>query len=696
MVAVRKEAEQTILLSEHLRIVREKDQKIHTLEKQLRFRAELDAVPSEIMSPAQKSALHTAVKVIETIGPDEKGRVLLKNTEDLAKSSGMSLQRFQKHLTYHDEIGVLKKETLPVRDDNGKILYTETYVRPTILTFSPRTYTTEKARNHGGDRLTCRCGSERIRKETRYICMDCGEVHTSPPRFEPPAEPVEPETQVASTVNCQQKTEHLDTEPTPVESNLVPETQVASTVNCQQKTDHLDTEPTPVESNLVPETQVASTVNNNQNRNLTLISNNLLQSQLDSTVKDESNKTHTHTSPANDPNSILKEWFDRRCGSEHIIYATGSLDPNGKYKYADKGYQPDVDAYIFGDKNHIYGSRLLNPDTGLTNVLCFEIDKAEQDEQAENYLLDLARAGIAPVYWQRHALDRRRGHLEIYFSHPVNPETARQFVLEVCPDLEEIPECYPCKVPEDKRKQGLSWPMYQRIGETVYPCTAKYILPDPHDGSLQECAPTDKQALAQLVILAVTPATLVEEFATVLSERENLQPHEQERARVCVCFIGQKPKRVTQVQSERDLVPRVIADFNASCSWDDIAAMCGGWEKGFFKAVWRGERTASVRPDKDERYACDYGNHGSFPRKLDTYGAYCLIHGIDQKADLAERCAQLRRQQGVLMDKEREALESFVKRVQSDIPALKDARVEYQRKDQRESERKSEVKHYWL
>ena len=155
------------------------------------------------------------------------------------------------------------------------------------------------------------------------------------------------------------------------------------------------------------------------------------------------------------------------------------------------------------------------------------------------------------------------------------------------------------------------------------------------------------------------------------------------------------------VQGERDLAKQVIADFNALHSWDDIAAMCGGWDGNYFKAVWRGERSASVTVNRDGVLAHDYGRSSGYPSTFDQYQAYCLIHGIDKRADLAERCAQLRRQRGVPMDKDREALESFVKRVQSDIPTLKDAKVEYVRKDKRRKSEsmnghKSEVKHYWM
>src|SRR2546429_1359570 len=129
---------QTITIEEHLRIIREKDQKIHTLERRLRLREDLDSVSAKVMSQNQKAAQYAAIKAIETLEPTTDGRVLLPNTDDLAKSAGMSAQTLQKALSHNDKIGSIKKETVPVRDKDGKILYTETYVQPTILTFTPK------------------------------------------------------------------------------------------------------------------------------------------------------------------------------------------------------------------------------------------------------------------------------------------------------------------------------------------------------------------------------------------------------------------------------------------------------------------------------------------------------------------------------------------------------------------------------
>jgi hypothetical protein len=635
--------QETISIAEHLRIVKEKDQKIQQLRRQLRFRDELDSVPSKVMSQNHKAALNKALMTYQEEEKEPDGKALLRKTEELAKSVGMSTKTFQKALSYCDSIGILEKETKAIRDEEtGGVKYMETRIKPTERASYPKLYEAGNPRNHGGDRLMCKCGSEHIKKKVSYICMDCGEVHSEPPRYYPPDD------QFGIQVPQEQEYEHeQETEEGPnsetaiVEGFLGPDDQFGIQVGAD---DQIGMQEGPNDQFGI---QVFSP---DQKANLTLLSNNKnLLDQVGIQVEGDSNKDHPDVSASPDHDTIIKDWLNIRRGSDPIITATGKIeDPRGKYIYQAQGYEPDLDKYMAGDTAHIYGSRLLDPETGLTQILCFEIDKAEHDAQAGTYLLDLSRAGAAPIYWARYANDRNRGHLELYFDRPVDPDVARAWAIEVCPDLEDIPEVFPCKVPQDKRKQALSWPLWMRIDQGVYPCTGIAMLPAPHDGGLLECEATDLESLSNLITDAVTPAALVEEFATVLAEREKLQPSEKERENAGdVLFIGIVPKPSSPVQSDSDLVPQVLADFDTRHDWNDIAAMAGGLYKGFFRATWRGEKTASVRPDKDGRYACDYGNHGSFPKKFDRYGAYCLIQGIDQKADLAERCAELRRQQSV-------------------------------------------------
>ena len=82
-------------------------------------------------------------------------------------------------------------------------------------------------------------------------------------------------------------------------------------------------------------------------------------------------------------------------------------------------------------------------------------------------------------------------------------------------------------------------------------------------------------------------------------------------------------------------------------------------KKRKFAATWRGERTPSVALDRSGEYATDYGQNGSFPKKLDAYELYCLLNNIEKKTDLAERCAQLRRAEIKVVSAKEEAVKDM-------------------------------------
>jgi len=603
------------------------------LRNRLNWRDDLDRVPAKVMSQNHKAALNVAVKELQSKEPSPDGWIQLENTDSLAEDSGMATKTFQKCLTHNNKLGTIEKKIERVYEEGTNIvLATNTYVKETELTPYPRRYKAEEERNHGGTRLRCKCGSERIEKKVTYICTDCGECYDKKPEFQPPFDPNEPEDQFGFT-DPEHKCEHEQESADDNDIHSEPEDQFGFTA---QESEDVD-----------PQDQFVPTENESRKPNLTPLSNNYPQDQLDPTAKDESNIPPMSSSAPLDHANIIEEWLNMRFGTPRVIKATEKRTQAEKYATMPESYTPDIQAFIRGEIEHIYGSRLLDPETSLTRVLCFDVDYHDPKqpdpqwlEQAQNWLVDFRRAGVTAVYWQR----GQGGHFEIYFDQPVRPERARYWAYSICPDLEDIPECYPCQSVANKY---LSWPMWQRRGYTVNSTPAHVMLPAPYEGGLQEIDPTDHQRLAELISLAVTPAALVEEFAKQADDLAE-QKREQGRGNDQGGDIGIKPKPITQVGG-KDLVPQVIADFNARYSWDDIAAMAGGWsDKGYFSAVWRGERTPSVKPDKDGRYVKDWGNYGSYPEKLDRYGAYCLIKGIDQKIDLAERCAELRREQSAV------------------------------------------------
>ncbi len=326
-----------------------------------------------------------------------------------------------------------------------------------------------------------------------------------------------------------------------------------------------------------------------------------------------------------DENSILIAWLAKRIGHGKLIYATGSAEYSKKYYNKPKDYQPDYVAYLAGDRRHILGSYLLRED-GTTSVLAFDIDDPVQHAQRETYLRQLAAAGAAPVYWQRR---KQRGHLELYFDRPVNPERALAWCLSVCPDLQTVVECYPA---HDKRNQPLAWPVYQRAGNTIIPCSILATLPSrPGQLLASPGIQADHRRVAVLVQKAITPAALIEAFAPAkpVEDRPAPAPARTQEARVL-------PQATTE-----DLAKAVIAEFNVTTTWDEVVALCGGFNReGKFKAVWRGERTPSVAIDANGQFACDYGRIGTeYPKKLDRYDVWCWAHGGREfkRYDLAAR-----------------------------------------------------------
>ncbi len=343
----------------------------------------------------------------------------------------------------------------------------------------------------------------------------------------------------------------------------------------------------------------------------------------------------------------LSTWLEKRVGDGRIIKATGKSEHAKKYFYEEPGYMPDLAASIAGDREHIYGSRPLRAD-GTTYLLAFDNDTQTRELLYSGYMTDLARAGISSLCWLRQG---GRWHLEIYFDVPVDACAAYAWCLAVCPELAEIAECYPVKTAhEDKRHNALSWPLYQRIGRQVIPCAVAGMLAELPGEVITHAGIRDTKDLRRLVDLiglAVTPAALIPPYT--LPPDPDPKPAAPAASKRGGWLLENPPgPRPHGPATGEDVRAIVLAESNAALTWEEVADLCGGLDaQGRFKAVWRGERTASVKVDRDGRYACDYGNHGSYPRKLDKFGAWCLAKGIDMKAEITRRCAEYRERHGV-------------------------------------------------
>ena len=596
------------------------EHEVGQLRTELQWRDNLDRVPASTMSQNQKAALRGVVKAIQKAEPVAEGKyqgMVQIESWNLARKLGMSKNTFLDHVSYCADLGIIKKSTEKIRDpDTYQITATNLYVAPTELTAQPLRYRAEKDRNHGGDRH-CKCGSNRlIKKVTRrvlIVCEDCGTVYSD------------------------EKTE----ETTMLNGNL--DSQFDVTASAQT----IESDPQGQFDYTAPEGV--------QNTELVTYNTQDQCNQLDVLALPEPSFPITPPpvfSSSEDATAYLIDWLQKRRGIDRkgnqgrMIFATGSVIPADKYKSKPVHYQPDIAAYLSGRLDHIYGSWLRRPD-GLTYVLSFDLDKPEHHALHKELQEQLAAAGVPSIYWVRGMNGRERGHLEIYFDRPVDPDRARAWSIEMCPALAEVTECFPAG---EKHSNALSWPLYQRIENQVQACTpiAQLCVGEAIQGDV-----TDRHQLAFLIQRSLVSAHQVEAFDPPISaevETISLKRNEMCNANEqrTTSGGGLLESSVRTPLSDRDIVKLVIAEFNDSHSWEDVTFPWGGVENGRFRQGERGEKTASVVIDQDKQYACDYGDLGGrYPRKLDKYEVWIRANGVNKKMDLDERCREYRRREKI-------------------------------------------------
>lgn len=325
----------------------------------------------------------------------------------------------------------------------------------------------------------------------------------------------------------------------------------------------------------------------------------------------------------------LETWLANRIGEGQIIVATGDMD-GVKYISKPKDYQPDLEKYLQGKRDYIYGSALLRND-GTTWQIEFDFDDKQPELDANHRAIqtDLANAGIASICSKRRP---GRSHLAVVFSEPVDPRAAYAWVCDVCPQLATCEECYPIG---EKRNNRISWPFYQRIGAKVTACPLVVMLSSaPGEAIESPGIVRDRAGVQYLLAQAVTPAALIPKLAQVEEVTQELHtPGE-------VLLDTSSPSRSVRLVSDDGIGKAVIADFNQDHSWEDIVS--GEIRHNRFCATWRGEDKPSVVIDANGEYACDYGRVGNHPKKLDRFEAWCLINGKDKRNELKRLIAEYR------------------------------------------------------
>ena len=345
---------------------------------------------------------------------------------------------------------------------------------------------------------------------------------------------------------------------------------------------------------------------------------------------------------ADEIDDFLASWLRKGIGRGQLITATGNINSSLKYISLPAGAQPNMRAYLAGDPAHIYGSNPLRSD-GTSYILEFDFDNQDEsrtvhDARHVDYLTKLAAGGVAAMYFPRRL---GRGHFLICFDTPVNPEAAYRLVTSLCPELATVEEVYPIR---DKVNQRISWPFYQRIGGQVIECRCIAMLPS-QPSEILTCVGlrSDRSGLAAIIAQAVTPAALAQPFTEAMAREQAKSRAAEQEVERAFWLVDLAPGRSSSCYSaENDLAPALIAAFNRLHTWEEITEPIGGIHNGRFRAVWRGEQTASVVIDPDGKFACDYGRCGSYPKKLDRFEVWCLINGKDKRAEIRERTAELR------------------------------------------------------
>lgn len=336
-----------------------------------------------------------------------------------------------------------------------------------------------------------------------------------------------------------------------------------------------------------------------------------------------------------DPDAIYTDWLQRQIGQGQLIYATGRVNASDKYLSEEVGYTPDVDAYLSGDLDHIYGSNPLFED-GSCYFLWFDFDEKqpEHDAHYKEYMAQLAAGGVASLYFPRRP---GRGHFGIAFNARVEAQAAYDFVIALCPQLGTVNECFPIG---DKVKQRISWPLFQRIGSQVQACKCIGMTPSGirlvSDGIV-----ANRRGTARVLEATLTPAALVEAF--VLSRPA---PPEPDAPPDVGGVLLDSPAACCTGGDSDDLAGVVVAEMNNALSWQEAAGFDNPIRNQRFRATWRKheheDHTASVVIDSGGEYATDYGVHGSYRKKLDRYEVYCLTHRIDKTEDLKQRIRKRR------------------------------------------------------
>jgi len=293
---------------------------------------------------------------------------------------------------------------------------------------------------------------------------------------------------------------------------------------------------------------------------------------------------------------------------EHLRMLPRTVEGDTKYVTVHRRpTRTDIVDHLSGRR--VYGGLLYRPDPiypgrCLAHAIAYDSDNdlAALCQAASR----LVRRGFH-VLLVRNPVDPTRGHLWIFFDGPVEPARALAVVEHLSPELAATRERFPD--PKSSNGGRIRWPggLYLPIAALPTPVLVAagvaYGRPTWHDGT----TPAGWATIAG----SVTSAGII--TATWISAAVRPTPPQ--------ASTPQTP-RTTRVH-----VPNATEqgfDFAAFNAANPITKLVAVDARGYFKAPWRTERTASVHVYANGQRWKDFGPDG---RGGDAFDLWCALHG---------------------------------------------------------------------
>ncbi len=488
----------------------------------------------------------------------------------IAQESGQSPDGVGRHLDRLAQCGAWERDVRTSVDPTSSQLYSQVHLTPLPALEQPKELAPSIPNNWGGQRATCSaCGSDQLVAETRIFCTECGTLHATRQRPLNPTVPQdagrEPET---ATIPEQRN----------VGASPAPAPQDAGHVN-NLPGGGIPTGPNPVPQDVGREPELPT-----------------IPTQLNSNQEP----------PATVPQ-------DAERGAAYLAQVAGEagrhieMQPMGadKYQWRAGAVTPALAA------RHLRGAVTLGAELrqadGTTFALCWDTDTADGWQQLQRAAQQLEAANAHPVLERSPAA--RGGHLWLFFREAVDSACARATAHLHAPVLTTIGEAWPDPA---FRRIAVRLPagFYRRPGVAAW-CE----LADA-DGAAW-CTGVDAMAL---VLGARMPASWVMPLEARVPASPTLPPPSLVIRPVSAVGDGMRslpaavhdPHWLGQYGRLRDRLYFWITDgevaawFNARHVVRDLLPP---ERNGFGLAVWRDERTASVRYTADNGWV-DFGAGG--------------------------------------------------------------------------------------